>query len=665
MNYIDLFSGAGGLGLGFEEEGFTNLFSVEFDENAANTYKYNFPNNQVIVENIKNITNEQIKKLINNQHVDLVIGGPPCQGFSIAGNIGRKFIDDERNHLFKEFVRVVSIAKPKMFLMENVARMATHNHGKTIQEILSEFKSIGYNVQFKVLNSVDYSVPQNRRRIFIIGTTGQQFSYPVPESKILTIKDAISDLPPLKNGEFSTLPNHFAMNHSKQMLKKMSYVKDGGDRYDIPEDIRPKSGDARKYIRYNSNEPSITITGDMRKVFHYSQNRALSPRELARIQTFPDNFIFKGNSISIQQQIGNAVPPKLARALAIEIKKSLLQDGKAPKNTVYPKVNYIGNKDKLSEWIADNVPDSVDTILDLFSGGGSVSYELKKRGFEVFSNDVLYSSYVLNKALIENNNVVLSPQSIKEALKLKVSSNEISRLKWLENKLFFPEEIPELAKLVKYSYMLEGYQRYLFLSLLRRSMIRKLPYSRMNITWENIVKLRDEEYSYKKYKRRRAYHNKPFSEHMLKEIDSYNHAVFSNTRNNRAFQLDALDMLDTISHVDLIYLDPPYPGTMNNYAGFYGDFDKIFDKNINYTDLTRSNIFINQLEKIINKAANISNYMLLSINSNIKPSYKDVENMCMFYGQVDIISKKHNYQVSGKENKNKNTELLLKIKFYK
>ena len=332
---------------------------------------------------------------------------------------------------------------------------------------------------------------------------------------------------------------------------------------------------------------------------------------------------------------------------------------------MYPKVNYIGNKDKLSEWIADNVPDSVDTILDLFSGGGSVSYELKKRGFEVFSNDVLYSSYVLNKALIENNNVVLSPQSIKEALKLKVSSNEISRLKWLENKLFFPEEIPELAKLVKYSYMLEGYQRYLFLSLLRRSMIRKLPYSRMNITWENIVKLRDEEYSYKKYKRRRAYHNKPFSEHMLKEIDSYNHAVFSNTRNNRAFQLDALDMLDTISHVDLIYLDPPYPGTMNNYAGFYGDFDKIFDKNINYTDLTRSNIFINQLEKIINKAANISNYMLLSINSNIKPSYKDVENMCMFYGQVDIISKKHNYQVSGKENKNKNTELLLKIKFYK
>ena len=124
-------------------------------------------------------------------------------------------------------------------------------------------------------------------------------------------------------------------------------------------------------------------------------------------------------------------------------------------------------------------------------------------------------------------------------------------------------------------------------------------------------------------------------------------------------------MLDKISHVDLVYLDPPYPGTMNNYNGFYGDFDKIFEKEINYTDLTKSNTFLRNLEVIVSRAAEKSNYMLLSINSNIKPSYTDVENMCLFYGNVEVISKKHNYQVSGKKNKNKNTEILIKVKFYK
>ncbi len=113
------------------------------------------------------------------------------------------------------------------------------------------------------------------------------------------------------------------MNHSAQMLKKMSYVKDGGDRYDIPKELRPKSGDVRKYIRYDSKKPSICITGDMRKVFHYEQNRALTCRELARIQSFPDSFVFEGTSIQIQQQIGNAVPPKLAYLLAKQVKEAL------------------------------------------------------------------------------------------------------------------------------------------------------------------------------------------------------------------------------------------------------------------------------------------------------------------------------------------------------
>lgn len=664
MNYIDLFSGAGGLGLGFEEMGFNNIFSIEFNKDIAKTYEYNFPKSHLIIDDIKNISNVQIKKLQGKNKIDVIVGGPPCQGFSIAGNIGRKFVDDPRNHLFKEFVRVVNVIRPRMFVMENVARMATHNHGKTINEICTEFRNLGYHVQYRVLNAVNYGVPQNRRRIFVVGTLdglNLRYGYPTPSFNFKTVKDAIDDLPPLANGESSDIPNHFAMHHSEQMLEKMSYVTEHGNREEIPEAIRPKSGDARKYIRYERNKPSVTITGDMRKVFHYEQNRALSPRELARIQTFPDNFIFQGNSISIQQQIGNAVPPLLGKAIAGSVKQALTLKS----NREYPKVNYIGNKEKLSSWIVDNMPSNTQSVLDLFSGGASVSYELKKRGFQVLANDSLFASYSIAKALIENDRVILGDNTIDKALTVSLEEKDIKRVSWLANKLYFPNEIEELAKLVKYSDVLEGYQKYLFIALLRRAMIRKLPYSRMNLTWENIKKLRDEDYSYKKYKRRRAYHNQPFSKHMKAELHSYNAAVFCNDQDNKVYQKDALKMIEDIDHVDVIYMDPPYPGTMNNYEGFYGSFDKIFKRAIKFEDLTNSKNFVAKLKEMVSLAATKANYLLLSINSRIKPSYEEVINMCEFYGNVELKKKKHNYQVSGKENKNKNMELLIEVKFYK
>lgn len=323
--YIDLFAGAGGMSLGFDNAEFENVLAVEYDKCFAETYSFNFPKHNLKVADIKTISNDEIKKLIGNKKIDVIIGGPPCQGFSIAGKIGRNFIDDERNQLFKEFVRFVEVVKPRIFVMENVAALKTHNKGKTIEEIIKEFEKIGYTVKCDVLNAVDYGVPQQRRRIFVIGTLGKEnkFNFPKKTTKQMTIKDALKDLPELKSGETSDIPNHNAMNHSKQMLEKMSYVKDGGNRNDIPEDIRPKSGDIRKYIRYNSNEPSICITGDMRKVFHFNQNRALTGRELARIQTFPDDFIFKGNAGKVQQQIGNAVPPKLAFQIANSVKEVL------------------------------------------------------------------------------------------------------------------------------------------------------------------------------------------------------------------------------------------------------------------------------------------------------------------------------------------------------
>lgn len=323
MTYIDLFSGAGGFSLGFDRANFKNIFSVDIESEFCKTYKTNFPTHHLITKDICDLKEKEIKEIIGNTEVDVIIGGPPCQGFSMAGNIGRRFIDDPRNNLFREYARIVSIVKPSFFVMENVARLYTHNNGETRQEIINTFENMGYKVECQILNSADYNVAQIRKRVIFIGTLKDiKIQFP---SKItnnyLTVKDVIHHLPSLDSGEVSSIANHNAMKHTVQMLEKMKHIPDGGCRKHIPEKLRPKSGDIRKYIKYKSDAPSICITGDMRKVFHYSQNRALTVRELASIQSFPDNFIFEGKSISQQQQVGNAVPPNMAEAIANVIKK--------------------------------------------------------------------------------------------------------------------------------------------------------------------------------------------------------------------------------------------------------------------------------------------------------------------------------------------------------
>ena len=325
LNYIDLFSGAGGMSLGFDQVGFKNVFSIDIEPRFCETYKTNFPNHNLIQKDISKFSNEEIKSLIGNKKIDVVIGGPPCQGFSMAGNIGRKFIDDSRNQLFKEFARVVEIVQPKYFVMENVARLFTHNKGETKKEIIELFKKMNYNVDCKVVNTADFGIPQVRNRVLFIGNRiSNNIVFPTKTiEKPISIKEAIDKLPKLKSGEKSKIPNHISMKHSEQMLEKMKYVSDGGNRNEIPELIRPKSGDVRKYIRYKSTEPAVCVTGDMRKIFHYSQNRALTVRELATIQTFPWDFIFKGSTISQQQQVGNSVPPILAKEIALTIIKMM------------------------------------------------------------------------------------------------------------------------------------------------------------------------------------------------------------------------------------------------------------------------------------------------------------------------------------------------------
>ena len=331
FTYIDLFCGAGGFSLGFKNAGFKNIFSLDIEKSFCETYKYNFKEHILIEKDLAKLSEEEILILTKEKEIDVIIGGPPCQGFSIAGNIGRKFINDPRNRLFKEFVRVVSIVRPNSFVMENVARLYTHNKGQTRAEIIHDFDKLGYKVECRILNSADYGVPQVRKRVIFIGSKKKEnIVFPrVSHEVYATVKDTLKNLPVLNSGDISSIPNHKAMNHTEQMLTKMSFVTDGGDRTEIPSQLRPKSGDVRKYIKYNSSKPSITITGDMRKVFHYEQNRALTVRELARLQTFPDNFVFQGNSISQQQQVGNAVPPVMANAIAMSIKTMLNQQVEA------------------------------------------------------------------------------------------------------------------------------------------------------------------------------------------------------------------------------------------------------------------------------------------------------------------------------------------------
>lgn len=323
LTYIDLFSGAGGFSLGFDKKGFENIFSVDVEPSFCETYKHNFEKHQLIEKDICKLSDEEMYDLTKGKEVDVVIGGPPCQGFSIAGNIGRKFTDDPRNRLFKEFVRVVKVVKPKFFVMENVARLYTHNKGATRTEIINDFEKLGYTVDCQILNSADYSVPQIRKRAIFIGSIkNKEILFPPKMTeKYLTVKEALGKYPKLLSGEQSSVPNHVAMSHSEQMLTKMGYVTDGGDRTEIPLNLRPKTGDVRKYIKYASDKPSVCVTGDMRKIFHYDQNRALTVRELAKLQSFPDDFIFKGNRISQQQQVGNSVPPKMAEAIAATIIK--------------------------------------------------------------------------------------------------------------------------------------------------------------------------------------------------------------------------------------------------------------------------------------------------------------------------------------------------------
>ena len=323
----------------------------------------------------------------------------------------------------------------------------------------------------------------------------------------------------------------------------------------------------------------------------------------------------------------------------------------------YPKVNYIGNKEKLVNWIIKEMPVENGTVLDIFAGGCSVSYALKNRGYSVIANDILYADYVIAKALVENSDTKLSVSVFDKKVSDKRVEELSEKFSFLTDCLYYPEEVLELSKLVAIAEKLRGSEKYMMLALIRRAMIRKLPYSRMNVPWEQIQKLRDEDYSYRKYKRKRAYHNQTFESHMRENIDAYNEAVFDKEE-CKVYNCDAFDMAKKIDFVDVVYMDPPYPSTMNNYDAFYGMFDEMFDKKWKHTDYTQKTSFLNNMDKLINKLVGKTRYIVLSQNTRVQPGPDEIEEMLKKYGKVTIKEKKHNYQVTGKENKNASKELL-------
>lgn len=328
-----------------------------------------------------------------------------------------------------------------------------------------------------------------------------------------------------------------------------------------------------------------------------------------------------------------------------------------------PKINFIGNKEKIVDWICDKIPNDVNTIFDAFSGGASVSFEAKKKGLKVISNDILEINYLMSKALIENKDITLKEEDIN----IIFSGKPIKGFMY-ENYseiYFFSEECMELDL---YRRNIENlgseYKKALAFSLIRRAMIRKMPYSRFNLPWEKIKQLRDEEYSYKKYKRRRAYHNKSFKEHFIENLKEYNEAIFDNNKNNMAFNSDIFDLIPKIK-ADLIYLDPPYTGTMNNYFGFYGLIDeylkgkKLKPFNNNFIDKKSS---LNLFDNLFSKLGKYK-YWFLSYNNTSYPTKEQLLLLLKKYSNdVQVIERKHNYQVTGKTKKTKNKEYLFIIK---
>ena len=333
----------------------------------------------------------------------------------------------------------------------------------------------------------------------------------------------------------------------------------------------------------------------------------------------------------------------------------------------YPTINYIGNKEKIVSWIMSLIPSDVNSILDVFSGGCSVGYAAKQRGLTVYTNDILSINYCIGKALIENENITLSKEDVETIF--QGVPFEGFMFENYANKYYFPEECMQLDLYRQNILKLKNeYKQALAFILMRRAMIRKMPYSRFTIKWEKICQLRDEEYSYEHYKRARSYHNKSFRYHFEDNLAEYNSAVFSNGMRNQAYNLDVFSAIQSID-ADVIYLDPPYAGTMNDYFGFYGLLDAFISGNdvVPFeNNFMNRNTIVDLFESLFSSLSKYK-YWMLSYNSRSKPSKEELYSIISKYASsVEVYEMPYAYKVTGREKKNKDVEYLFiaKSKLY-
>lgn len=365
LTSIDLFSGCGGMTKGFSMAGIRSIFASDIDENCEKTFLRNFPNTPFLCKDITEISKEEVDSMIDGVAPDIIIGGPPCQGFSLANKRRNKIKDDPRNKLFYGFVKFINWYSPKAFVMENVKGLLSMQNGEVIKTIIEEFSNAGttgYNVACKVLMASNYGVPQNRERVILIGFRKDLNIQPHhPEPYILdnfvTVDEAISDLPQIESGQGSDVQeypkepqndyqrlmrinskyvlNHISMKHTPRLIARFAAIKPGQDLLDVWEThgaLKRGAPNEKSTIKFHQNnmrlfgdKPAPTVAASFQSNFvHPHLNRNFTAREGARLQSFPDDFVFEGmrtkmsweKGLSQYQQIGNAVPVLLAKAIA-------------------------------------------------------------------------------------------------------------------------------------------------------------------------------------------------------------------------------------------------------------------------------------------------------------------------------------------------------------
>lgn len=344
-NIMDLFAGVGGLTYGFSKiPEFRIVAANEIDRDIARAYSLNHRNVKMINRDINELTEECLRDILGDIRIDIVVGGPPCQSYS---TLGKRRLDDRAN-LFLQYKRVLGILQPKAFVFENVTGILSMNKKALFKEVQREFSELGYQLKYQVLNAVDYGVPQQRERVILVGFRGEnRFEYPAPthgdgRKPYVTLRDALGDLPALRSGQTGVdydraadneflkwvranagekLTEHSAPKNGKHLIRIMETLQDGQSKDDLPEEIRPRSGYGNTYAKLWWDRPSTTITRNFAcpsssRCIHPRDSRAMSIREGARLQSFPDDYLFYGSDGKKRLEIGNAVPPLLSMAIA-------------------------------------------------------------------------------------------------------------------------------------------------------------------------------------------------------------------------------------------------------------------------------------------------------------------------------------------------------------